>query len=161
MNDEQLQKGLSDFLALDPDAPQWFADRPESIKAAMRLRPPLILYKLLTSDHLVTILTYDEVDPVRATVAVTRQFNAVDVERAVFGVKLEELEPLCHMSDSEQYEVKYPEVVKELLETANAGIHEMLPTWQAEADKLGIAVGDDRRKFIFDKIDEYERGLAS
>lgn len=70
----------------------WFLERPATIQAAIREKPPTSVYWLRSSGHLVTIYSYSEDDPVTVTVSVTCALNPVlAFERNVFGVPLSNL----------------------------------------------------------------------
>lgn len=98
---------------------EWLKDRPESIRDAVKRKPPHLLYRLVTTGHIVFIMSYVEPDggsglcehckanklpqhahqgdPDNATVSVgvSARFNQnLIMERRVFGIKLDDLVPL-------------------------------------------------------------------
>lgn len=85
----------------------WYKERPEIIKQAICLLPPMQLYKFKESGYQCYIVSYEEPDPsdeMFKTVTVTVQKTGVGGPLAgtgferlntngVFGVKLDDLEP--------------------------------------------------------------------
>lgn len=69
---------------------EWLKDRPQIIKDLAKQLPPNKLYLLKTSNHKVTLISYEENGTV--TVNVSGDFNRVIFERNVFGVNPENLE---------------------------------------------------------------------
>lgn len=77
----------------------WVSTRPPVIQEMCALLPPDRLYRLKTSGHRVTLMSYFEDRTV--SVAVSGKYNAVIFERQVFGVKPEDLEECDLPTDSE------------------------------------------------------------
>lgn len=98
---------------------EWLEGRPESIREAVKRKPPHWLYRMKSTGHIVFIMSYVEPDggselcahckanrkpehahqgdPNNTTVSVgvTAQFNRhILMERRVWGVKLDDLIPL-------------------------------------------------------------------
>jgi hypothetical protein len=76
----------------------WVASRPPVIQEMCRRLPPNLLYRLKSSDHRVTLLSYSEDGTV--TVSVTGEYNLVPFDRQVFGIKPEDLEE-CELPNGE------------------------------------------------------------
>ena len=68
---------------------EWVATRPEIVQDLCRRFPPDRLYRLKSSGHLVTIHSYSEDGTM--TVNVSREFNAVIMDRQVFGISSNDL----------------------------------------------------------------------
>ena len=68
---------------------KWVETRPESIRKMCRDFPPNKLYKLNTTGHRCMIYSYSEDGTM--TVNVTGEYNFVIFERAVFGIRPEDL----------------------------------------------------------------------
>lgn len=81
----------------------WIAERPASVQAIADKFPPWELFLLKTSNHRVFIRSFDEHTDgtVTLTVVVSGRFNLVMFERAVFGIKPEDLEP-CDVPGPEE-----------------------------------------------------------
>ena len=79
---------------------EWLAPRPQIIKDLAKLLPPNKLYLLKTSNHMVTMRSYDEDGTV--SVNVSGDFNFVTFERGVFGIKPEDLEECALPAPSER-----------------------------------------------------------
>ena len=74
---------------------EWVAERPEAVRLVAEKFNPWALYRLKTSNHRVTLVSFDEPkdgSPVTLRVNVTGEFNRVAFERCVFGIKPEDLE---------------------------------------------------------------------
>lgn len=69
---------------------EWLSTRPQVIQALAERLPPDRLYKMKSTGHRVTLISYAEDETV--TVAVTGQYNLVTFERQVFGVSPDDLE---------------------------------------------------------------------
>ena len=69
---------------------EWVATRPPIIQELCKKFPPNRLYKLKSSNHRVTLYSYNEDGTM--TVIVSGEHNAVMFERRVFGIKPEDLE---------------------------------------------------------------------
>jgi hypothetical protein len=69
---------------------KWLAELSEQQRKIYSALPPTKLYLLKTSDHRVTIESYDSDGTL--TVAVTGKYNKVMFDRDVFGVRPEDLE---------------------------------------------------------------------
>jgi hypothetical protein len=67
----------------------WLATRPPVIQALARRLPPDRLYRLASSGHRVTILSYSEAGTV--TVIVSGLYNLVMFDRRVFGIDPDDL----------------------------------------------------------------------
>lgn len=78
---------------------EWVATRPDCIKELIAKLPPDRLYLLKSSNHRVTIYSYNEDGTV--SVSVSGDYNRVIFERNVFGVKPEDLEECDLPSDDE------------------------------------------------------------
>ncbi len=104
---------------MNDDLEEWLKGRPESIRDAVKRKPPHLLYRMISSGHIVYIMSYVEPDggaglcehckanrwpqhlhqgdPGSATVSVgvDIRFNQnLAFERRVFGIKLDDLVPL-------------------------------------------------------------------
>lgn len=69
----------------------WARALPGKASETAQSHPPNTLYRLSSTDHRVFIISYAEDGTV--TVAVTGEWNLVEFERRVFGIKPEELTP--------------------------------------------------------------------
>lgn len=102
------------YVEMPPEAKEWFEERPPEIKAMILKTPPIYLYKYSRSPDLVQfvfLVSYNEDGSV--TVAITRKYNIVFVERNVFGVNPEHLTPLCEPDSPEakEYEIDWDKLV--------------------------------------------------
>ena len=72
----------------------WLALLPPRVRAVARRFNPWTVYRLKTTGHRVLIYSFSshDEDPVTLTVGVSALFNLVVFERAVFGIKPEDLE---------------------------------------------------------------------
>lgn len=79
-------------------ASDWFRSRPQSVQEAIRAYPPMKHY-LLNGTHVVNIQSYEEDDDGACTtcrVCIAQENNphmVLAMERSVFGVRLDKLEP--------------------------------------------------------------------
>lgn len=75
---------------------EWVAQRPEKVRAVAERFEPWKLYRLKSSSHRVTLVSFDqpkdESQPVTLKVHVSGDFNRVAFERTVFGILPEDLE---------------------------------------------------------------------
>lgn len=75
---------------------EWVAQRPEKVRVVAEKFEPWKLYRLKSSSHRVTIVSFDqpkdESQPVTLKVHVSGDFNRVAFERTVFGILPEDLE---------------------------------------------------------------------
>lgn len=75
---------------------EWLAERPERIRAVAQRFEPWKLYRLKSSNHRVTVVSFDqpkdESQSVTLKVHVSGDFNLVAFERTVFGILPEDLE---------------------------------------------------------------------
>lgn len=78
---------------------EWVQSRPPVVQELIALLPPDRLYRLKSSGHRVTIISYCENRTV--SVNVTGEFNAVTFNRTVFGVAPENLEECDLPKDGE------------------------------------------------------------
>ena len=74
----------------EPEWSAWVATRPLVIQEMCCAYPPNKLYRMRSTGHRVTIVSYGEDLTVR--VNVTGQYNVVIFDREVFGVCVEDLE---------------------------------------------------------------------
>ena len=81
-------------------ATDWYNERPEIVKAAIRLRPPGT-YRLTTTNQIVRLYSYSEPArpdaPCTCTVLITAADNPdrfMPFNRKVFGIALTDLSPL-------------------------------------------------------------------
>lgn len=74
---------------------EWVASRPEHVRIVAEKFEPWSLYRLKSSGHRVTIVSFGEQEDggVTLTVCVSGEFNFVMFDRNVFGIKPEDLEP--------------------------------------------------------------------
>lgn len=79
----------------------WVAARPEAVRVVAQRFEPWSLYRLKSSGNRVVIYSIEESDPVTLTVDVTGDFNAVAVERRVFGINPDDLEP-CELPSPDE-----------------------------------------------------------
>lgn len=73
---------------------EWLAERPEAVAKAARQYPPNRLYRMESTGHRVTILSYEEGDDGECKtcrVLVSADHNCVIFARQVFGVRLDGL----------------------------------------------------------------------
>lgn len=68
---------------------EWVASRPPVVQAMCKSHPPDRLYQMASTGHKVTLYSYSENGTV--TVDVTGQYNALLLERRVFGVDINDL----------------------------------------------------------------------
>lgn len=80
---------------------KWVAERSEKVRLVAEKFEPWSLYRLKSTGHRVTIVSFSETDPVTLTVAVTGEFNAVAFDRQVFGISPDDLEP-CELPDADE-----------------------------------------------------------
>lgn len=78
---------------------KWLKSKPPVIQEMAKKIPPEKLYRLKTSNHRVTIFSYNENGTM--TVVVSGKYNFVDFERRVFGIRPEELEE-CDLPGPEE-----------------------------------------------------------
>jgi hypothetical protein len=78
---------------------EWLQDRPDCIINMVKQYPPDVLYRMKSTGQRVTIVAYAENGTVR--VLVSGDFNAIILDREVFGVSLEDLEE-CDLPDSNE-----------------------------------------------------------
>lgn len=104
---------------------EWKNSRPPVVKALCERFPPNLLYKLISTDQRVTIVSYSEGGTL--TVAVLGKYNLVDFERNVFGISPDDLVE-CDLPpadekvgiEMEEEEVeKLLEMLREMHEEAN------------------------------------------
>lgn len=72
----------------------WVAERPPLVRAVAERFDPWTLYRLTTTGHRVFMVGFSEPDddgPVTMVVAVSGLFNAVVMERTVYGIRPEDL----------------------------------------------------------------------
>lgn len=69
----------------------WVESRPDSVKAVARRFVPWALYRLKTTNQIVTIHSYSENGTV--TVDITGDHNLILFDRQVFGINPDDLEP--------------------------------------------------------------------
>lgn len=89
----------------------WLAERPPAVRAVAERLVPWELYRLKTTDQRVTLHSYDEPllkdgspDPdgkVTVKVIVGGKYNFVTMERLVFGIDPDDLEP-CSLPPKEE-----------------------------------------------------------
>lgn len=115
---------------------QWLSTRPDVIKQLVARLPPDRLYLLKTSNHRVTIYSYNEDGTV--SVVVSGKYNRVLFERNVFGIKPEDLEE-CDLPPAD--------------EETGAGLHGEEVDQYIEAHKAG------RNKKYLDSVVAKRRGL--
>lgn len=75
---------------------KWLESRPQAVREVARRFPPWELFRMQSTGHRVTVHGFSQhVDDGRITlmVDVTGRFNLVVMERRVFGVDPEDLEP--------------------------------------------------------------------
>jgi hypothetical protein len=70
---------------------RWVKGRPPKVRAMAERFEPWSLYQLKTTNHRVTVASFSEDGTM--TVDITAEFNLLDFERQVFGIKPEDLEP--------------------------------------------------------------------
>lgn len=82
---------------------KWVASRPPAVREVANRFEPWSLYRLKTTNQRVTVVSFSEQPDgsVTLTVAVTGEFNAVLHDRAVFGIKPDDLEP-CDLPGPEE-----------------------------------------------------------
>lgn len=79
------------IMKIDPTAwAAWVADRPEKVRDLCARLPSDRLYRMKSSGHRCTLVSYNEDGTV--CVAVTGQYNLVSFDRMVFGVPADDLE---------------------------------------------------------------------
>lgn len=76
---------------------KWVATRPPEVQSLCNRLPPDRLYRMKSTGHRVTLYSYSEDGTV--TVDVTGEYNAVVMERRVFGISPDDLEE-CEMPGS-------------------------------------------------------------
>jgi hypothetical protein len=78
---------------LEDDWDRWVAERPPAVRMVAEKFKPWKLYRLKSSGHRVTIVSFGEhQDGATLTVAVTGDFNFVINDRTVFGIKPDDME---------------------------------------------------------------------
>ena len=82
---------------------KWVASRPPHVRAVAERFDPWSLYRLKTSDHRVTVVSFGEEldDSITLTVHISAEFNFLMFERQVFGIKPDDLEP-CDIPDADE-----------------------------------------------------------
>jgi hypothetical protein len=82
---------------------EWVASRPDNVRVVAQRFEPFSLYRLKTSGHRVTVQSFGEtVDgAILLTVNVSPEFNFIVVERDVFDVDPDDLEP-CELPPSDE-----------------------------------------------------------
>ena len=74
---------------------EWLTERPEKVRAVAENFDPWTLYRMKSTEHRVTILSFQEgveSGEVTLTVAVSGEYNYVLFERRVFGISPDDLE---------------------------------------------------------------------
>lgn len=86
-----------------PEWDEWLAERPAAIRALANQFPPNKLYRLKSSGHRVTIVSYEEHKngTVGFKVHVSPEFNFVIFERVVFGIPADGLEE-CDLPSTDE-----------------------------------------------------------
>ena len=85
------------------EAREWYEERPDHIKAAIKRTPPYVLYRLNSTGASVFIIAYG--DDGTLTIALRQHLNAdrlLFMERDVFGIPPEDLTPLFEMPEKEK-----------------------------------------------------------
>jgi hypothetical protein len=116
----------------------WVASRPVIVRSVIETYKfePWKLYRLKSSNHRVTLISFEEHNgaPVTLKVAVTGDFNCVAFERAVFGIKPEDLEE-CDLPAPDEIlgsaGMSLEEVIT-LRDAAKAGISPLPTSWAVE-----------------------------
>jgi hypothetical protein len=74
---------------------EWIAGCPAEVRELIRQFDPWTLYRMKSTGHRVTILSFDELEDgsLKLRVNVSSQYNRVIHERNVFGVDSADLEP--------------------------------------------------------------------
>jgi hypothetical protein len=82
---------------------EWVASRPDAVRIVAERFDPWSLYRIKSSNHKVTIVSFGVKDDgeVSLTVNVGAQFNLVMFERNVFGIDPDDLEPCDVPSEDE------------------------------------------------------------
>ena len=117
---------MAKIADLDEEFEEWVEERPECIKEMIKKYPPNLLYRLKTANQRVTIYSYAENNTM--TVTVSGDYNLIDFERNVFGIKPEDLEECDFPQDGELVGVVMTkEETKEYLKSARKN-YDSLPT---------------------------------
>src|ERR1700733_11826949 len=74
---------------------KWVMDRPLHVRVIAERFEPWSLYRMQSTDHRVTLVSFDEEENKRVTlrVNVSAEFNFVSFERCVFGIDPDDLTP--------------------------------------------------------------------
>lgn len=78
---------------------EWLTEKPQVIKDMAAQCPPGRLYKMKSTGHRVTLVSYSEDRTVK--VFVGGKYNAVGFERSVFGISINDLEE-CDLPDPDE-----------------------------------------------------------
>jgi hypothetical protein len=81
---------MAELYELDEEDHEWINSRPDCVREMCRICPPNKLYRMKSTGQIVTLCSYNENGTV--TVTVGGAFNAVIIERDVFGVDIFDLE---------------------------------------------------------------------
>jgi hypothetical protein len=82
---------------------EWLASRPANVREVARRFPPSSLYRVKSTGRRVVVQSFQEADDgaVTMTVWVGGDYNLVLMERSVFGVEADDLEP-CELPGADE-----------------------------------------------------------
>lgn len=83
---------------------EWVASRPEKVRIVVERFDPWSLYRMKSTGHRVTLVSFQEYkdDEITVMVDVCEEFNLVAFERRVFGIDPDDLE-LCEPPSSNEH----------------------------------------------------------
>jgi hypothetical protein len=130
---------------------EWLDERPPAVAEVARRLPPWKLYRLKSTDQLVTIYAYDEIlegektGQVSLKVDVSGRFNFLVFERRVFGIDPDDLEEADAPPEDELVGVVFQgeEADKFIDEVARPAL---LGEEEAERVRLAIAAEAERER---------------